>query len=57
MQDVGLLYKLPSVRTDTGKPPTNGLPPSEDWRYKIYRQTNNLKDSIPVQGICRECLL
>ena len=53
IENVNLLYDLPSVRTDTGKPPENGLPPSEDWRYKIYRETNNLKNSkYPFRAFC-----
>jgi len=53
IKNVGILYDLPSVRTDTGKPPENGLPPSEDWRYKIYRETNNLKNSkYPFRAFC-----
>ena len=53
IKDVSILYDLPSVRTDTGKPPENGLPPSEDWRYKIYRETNNLKNSkYPFRAFC-----
>lgn len=53
IKNVGILYDLTSVRTDTGKPPENGLPPSEDWRYKIYRETNNLKNSkYPFRAFC-----
>lgn len=51
--DINSAASLPSVRTDTGQVPTNGLPPSEDWRYKIYRATNNLKDSkYPFRAFC-----
>jgi chondroitin synthase len=51
--DINSAASLPSLRTDTGQVPTNGLPPSEDWRYKIYRATNNLKDSkYPFRAFC-----
>ena len=51
--DINSAASLPSLRTDTGQVPTNGLPPSEDWRYKIYRATNNLKDSKhPFRAFC-----
>ena len=51
--DINSATSLPSLRTDTGQVPTNGLPPSEDWRYKIYRTTNNLKDSkYPFRAFC-----
>tara|TARA_B100000767_G_C19777579_1_gene543614 strand:- start:5580 stop:8900 length:3321 start_codon:yes stop_codon:yes gene_type:complete len=51
--DIDSATSLPSLRTDTGQIPTNGLPPSEDWRYKIYRSTNNLKNSkYPFRAFC-----
>ena len=53
LEDINSAISLPSLRTDTGQVPTNDLPPSEDWRYKIYRSTNNLKDSkYPFRAFC-----
>jgi chondroitin synthase len=53
IQDINCATSLPSLRTDTGQIPKNGLPPSEDWRYKIYRNTNNLKNSkYPFRAFC-----
>lgn len=53
LSDINSAISLPSLRTDTGQAPTNGLPPSEDWRYKIYRTTNNLKNSkYPFRAFC-----
>jgi glycosyltransferase involved in cell wall biosynthesis len=44
---------LPSVRTSTGKTPKRDEQPSEDWRYKIYRQTDYLKNSkYPFRAFC-----
>ena len=53
LENINIAINLPSLRTDTGKVPTNGLPPSEDWRYKIYRNTNSLKNSkYPFRSFC-----
>ena len=53
IQDISHVSSLPSVDTSTGMIPKNGLPPTEDWRYKIYRTTNNLKNSkFPFRAFC-----
>lgn len=53
IKDISSVSSLPSVDTATGKVPTNGLAPTEDWRYKIYRTTNNLKNSkFPFRAFC-----
>ena len=53
LDDIDSAITLPSLRTDTGKVPTKGEPPSEDWRYKIYRNTNHLKNSkYPFRAFC-----
>ena len=53
IEDISCVSTLPSLDTGTGKPPEKDLPPSEDWRYKIYRSTNNLKNSkYPFRAFC-----
>ena len=53
LENIDVALSLPSLRTDTGKIPTDDLPPSEDWRYKIYRDTNFLKNSkYPFRAFC-----
>ena len=53
IKDISSVSSLPSVDTATGKVPTNGVAPTEDWRYKIYRTTNNLKNSkFPFRAFC-----
>lgn len=53
IDDISCVSTLPSLDTGTGKTPEKGLPPSEDWRYKIYRSTNNLKNSkYPFRAFC-----
>ena len=53
LENIEVALSLPSLRTDTGQIPTNDLPPSEDWRYKIYRSTNFLKNSkYPFRAFC-----
>jgi len=53
LEDIDVAISLPSLRTDTGKVPTKGQVPSEDWRYKIYRSTNDLKNSkYPFRAFC-----
>jgi len=53
LKDINAAISLPSLRTDTGKVPTKDQSPSEDWRYKIYRSTNNLKNSkYPFRAFC-----
>lgn len=36
--------QLPTQRVDTGRGPEGDEAPSEDWRYKFYRETNLAKD-------------
>jgi len=53
IQDISCVSTLPSLDTGTGKVPEKGMPPSEDWRYKIYRSTNELKNSkYPFRAFC-----
>ena len=53
LEDIGNALALPSLRTDTGEIPDKDQPPSEDWRYGIYRSTNNLKNSkYPFRAFC-----
>ena len=53
IDDISCVSTLPSLDTGTGKIPEKGLPPSEDWRYKIYRSTNDLKNSkYPFRAFC-----
>ena len=53
IDDISCVSTLPSLDTGTGKIPEKGQPPSEDWRYKIYRSTNNLKNSkYPFRAFC-----
>ncbi len=53
IDDISCVSTLPSLDTGTGKVPEKGLPPSEDWRYKIYRSTNDLKNSkYPFRAFC-----
>ena len=53
IDDISCVSTLPSLDTGTGKIPEKGLPPSEDWRYKIYRSTNDLKNSkYPFRAVC-----
>jgi chondroitin synthase len=53
LDDISHVTTLPSLDTGTGKIPEGNLPPSEDWRYKIYRSTNDLKNSkYPFRAFC-----
>jgi len=53
IQDISCVSTLPSLDTGTGKVPEKDMPPSEDWRYKIYRSTNELKNSkYPFRAFC-----
>ena len=53
LEDISIVLELPSLRTDTGQVPTGDEPPSEDWRYKIYRATDNLKtEKYPFRAFC-----
>ena len=51
--NIDCVLELPSLRTDTGLIPVGDNPPSEDWRYKIYRATENLKtEKHPFRAFC-----
>lgn len=53
VEDITSVSTLPSLDTGTGKVPEEGKPPSEDWRYKIYRSSNQLKNSkYPFRAFC-----
>ncbi len=53
IEDISCVSTLPSLDTGTGKIPEKDKPPSEDWRYKIYRSTNDLKNSkYPFRAFC-----
>ena len=53
IDDMSHVSTLPSLDTGTGKVPEGDLAPSEDWRYKIYRSTNDLKNSkYPFRAFC-----
>jgi len=53
IDDITSVSTLPSLDSGTGKIPEKGKPPSEDWRYKIYRSTNQLKNSkYPFRAFC-----
>jgi len=53
LEDIEKVLKLPSLRTDTGEIPLGDEPPTEDWRYNIYRATENLKtEKYPFRAFC-----
>ena len=44
---------LPSQCADTGRGPERDEPPTEDWRYAIYRKSDNLKNvKYPFNTYC-----
>ena len=44
LDDIDCVLQLPTQRVDSGRGPIGDEAPSEDWRYKFYRKTNNAKD-------------
>lgn len=53
IDDIDSVLNLPSLKTDTGMVPVGDDSPSEDWRYKIYRATENLKtEKHPFRAFC-----
>ena len=44
LDDITCVLSLPTQRVDTGRGPIGDESPSEDWRYKFYRKSNNAKD-------------
>ena len=50
INDISSVSSLPSVDTATGKVLTNGLAPTEDWRYKIYRTKQPEEFKVPIQA-------
>jgi len=53
INDIQPVLELPSQCADTGRGPIADEPPTEDWRYKIYRTTDNLKSiKYPFNSYC-----
>jgi len=53
INDIQPILELPSQCADTGRGPVADEPPTEDWRYKIYRTTDNLKSAkYPFNTYC-----
>ncbi len=53
LENIDCVLNLPSVCTETGKPPESGKKPTEDWRYQIYRNTSMLKtEKYPFRAFC-----
>ena len=53
INDIQPVLELPSQCADTGRGPVADEPPTEDWRYKIYRTTDNLKSAkYPFNTYC-----
>mgnify|MGYP006084512817 CR=1 FL=1 len=53
MNDIEPILNLPSQCADTGRGPEKDEPPTEDWRYAIYRNSDYLKNEIhPFNNYC-----
>lgn len=53
LEDIEPILALPSQCADTGSGPERDEPPTEDWRYEIYRNTDNLKnEKYPFNTYC-----
>ena len=44
LNNIECVLRLPTQRVDSGRGPIGDECPSEDWRYKFYRRSNNAKD-------------
>jgi chondroitin synthase len=53
IDDIQPVLDLPSQCVDTGRGPEKDEPPTEDWRYSIYRGSDNLKNvKYPFNTYC-----
>ena len=53
IDDIQPVLELPSLCADTGRGPERDEPPTEDWRYAIYRNSDNLKNTkYPFNTYC-----
>ena len=53
IDDIRPVLDLPSQCADTGRGPEKDEPPTEDWRYAIYRRTDYLKnEKYPFNTYC-----
>ena len=53
VDDIQPVLDLPSQCADTGRGPEKDEQPTEDWRYAIYRESDNLKnEKYPFNTYC-----
>ena len=53
IDDIQPVLDLPSQCADTGRGPEKDEQPTEDWRYAIYRESDNLKnEKYPFNAYC-----
>lgn len=53
INDIEPILDLPSQCADTGRGPEKDEPPTEDWRYAIYRSSDHLKNTkYPFNTYC-----